>query len=129
MTASEIALEQFLDETRDARLERYLDFLRIPSISTLPDHADDCRIAAEWLAGQLSTIGVEHVDVEDTGGHPIVTGDWLTLPRAPPPRSSTATTTSSRSIRSTSGNRHHSPRSSRATGSRLAARPTTRARS
>ena len=35
---------------RDARLESYKAFLRIPSISALPEHADDCRRAAEWLA-------------------------------------------------------------------------------
>ena len=84
MTAREIALEQFLDETRDRRLARYLDFLRIPSISTLPDHANDCRTAAEWLAEQLASIGVEHVVVEETGGHPMVTGDWLHAPEGAP---------------------------------------------
>ena len=84
MTATEIAIEQFLDETRDRRLERYLDFLRIPSISTLPDHANDCRTAAEWLAEQLATIGVQNVQVEETGGHPIVTGDWLHAPAGAP---------------------------------------------
>ena len=84
MTATEIALEQFLDDTRDQRIGRYLDFLRIPSISTLPDHANDCRTAAEWLAGQLATIGAENVQVEETGGHPIVTGDWLHAPEGAP---------------------------------------------
>ncbi|MBM4407018.1 MAG: dipeptidase [Chloroflexi bacterium] len=76
-------LEEHLELTRDARLGRYLDFLRIPSISTLPEHAGDCRAAAEWLAARLTEAGVEHVAVEETGGHPIVTGDWLHAEGAP----------------------------------------------
>lgn len=70
-------LEAFLDASRERRLASYLEFLRIPSISALPEHAGDCRTAAEWVAGQLGAIGVEHVVVSETGGHPIVYGDWL----------------------------------------------------
>ena len=50
MTALDDALEAHLDATREARIASYEDFLRIPSISALPAHADDCRRAAEWLA-------------------------------------------------------------------------------
>ncbi len=70
-------LEAYLDASRERRLASYLEFLRIPSISALPEHAGDCRTAAEWVAGQLGAIGVEHVVVSETGGHPIVYGDWL----------------------------------------------------
>jgi acetylornithine deacetylase/succinyl-diaminopimelate desuccinylase-like protein len=77
------ALEAHLDATRAHRLARYLDFLRIPSISTLPAHASDCRAAAEWLAAELTTAGLDHVEVCETGGHPIVYADWLGAPGAP----------------------------------------------
>ena len=77
------ALEAYLDEHRDRRLASYLEFLRIPSISGLPAHAADCVAAAEWVAGQLRSMGVEHVEVSDTGGHPIVYGDWLHATGAP----------------------------------------------
>jgi acetylornithine deacetylase/succinyl-diaminopimelate desuccinylase-like protein len=77
------ALETYLDANRDRRLVSYLDFLRIPSISALPEHAGDCRTAAEWVAGQLRAMGVEHVEVSETGGHPIVYGDWLHAEGAP----------------------------------------------
>ena len=53
------------------------DFLRIPSISTLPEHKQDCRRAAEFLASELKRIGVENVRLIDTKGHPLVYGDWL----------------------------------------------------
>ena len=67
----------------DARLESYKAFLRIPSISALPAHADDCRAAAEWLADALTAAGLEHVEVVETGGHPVVYADWLHAPDAP----------------------------------------------
>jgi acetylornithine deacetylase/succinyl-diaminopimelate desuccinylase-like protein len=53
------------------------DLLRIPSISTLPDHKGDCRRAAEFLAAELRRIGIENVRLIDTEGHPLVYGDWL----------------------------------------------------
>jgi len=48
------------------------DLLRIPSVSTDTAYADDVRDAAHWLAENMESIGVDHVEVIDTGGHPIV---------------------------------------------------------
>jgi len=75
--ASDMALERFLDENRDARLESYKALLRIPSISGVPEHASDCRAAAEFVAEDLRSGGMEHVEVSETGGHPVVYADWL----------------------------------------------------
>ena len=83
MTTTADALETYLDANHDRRLASYEEFLRIPSVSALPEHADDCRRAAEFLAGELRTIGVEHVDVAETRGHPLVYGDWLKAEGAP----------------------------------------------
>lgn len=62
-------------ETIDANLERSLDHLfeliRIPSISTDPAFAKDCRQAAEWLVDDLKTIGFA-AGVRETSGHPMV---------------------------------------------------------
>ena len=75
--------EAYLAANADRRLASYLEFLRIPSISAQPEYAAACRETAEWLANQLDAIGVEHVEVSETGGHPIVYGDWLHAPDAP----------------------------------------------
>jgi acetylornithine deacetylase/succinyl-diaminopimelate desuccinylase-like protein len=75
--------EAFLDAGRDRRIERWMEFVRIPSVSAQPEHADDCRRAAEWLANDLRAAGLEHVAVEETGGLPIVYGDWLLAAGAP----------------------------------------------
>jgi acetylornithine deacetylase/succinyl-diaminopimelate desuccinylase-like protein len=64
-------------------LEELKSLLRIPSISTLPEHAGDVRFAAESLARELERIGLEHVRVIETSGHPLVYGDWLHAPGKP----------------------------------------------
>ncbi|HTV05663.1 MAG TPA: dipeptidase [Acidobacteriaceae bacterium] len=51
--------------------------LRIPSVSTLPEHQADVAAAAAWLAEDMKRIGLEHVEVIQTEGHPLVYGDWL----------------------------------------------------
>jgi acetylornithine deacetylase/succinyl-diaminopimelate desuccinylase-like protein len=71
------AVETFLAATSAERLESYMALLRIPSISGIPAHAADCRIAAEFAAADLRTAGMENVEVCETGGHPVVYADWL----------------------------------------------------
>jgi acetylornithine deacetylase/succinyl-diaminopimelate desuccinylase-like protein len=77
------ALERYLDENAERRLESYKALLRIPSISGIPAHAPDCRRAAEFAAAELKAAGMEHVDVSETGGHPVVYADWLHAPGRP----------------------------------------------
>ncbi|WP_026443167.1 dipeptidase [Pseudacidobacterium ailaaui] len=58
-------------------LEELKALLRIPSVSTLPEHKGDVRKAAEWLAAELKRIGMENVRLVETAGHPLVYADWL----------------------------------------------------
>jgi acetylornithine deacetylase/succinyl-diaminopimelate desuccinylase-like protein len=81
--AAVAAAEAWLDGRKAERLEDYLEFLRIPSIGVLSEHAGDMRRAAEWLAAALSRSGMEHVVVSSSGGHPVVYGDWLHAEGAP----------------------------------------------
>lgn len=53
------------------------EFVRIPSISTDPEHVNDVKKAAEHLATKLTYIGIEKVKVNPTKLHPIVTGEYL----------------------------------------------------
>jgi len=71
------AYQTYLENNQDRFLEELLDFLRIPSISALPDRAGDVARAAEWVAQRLTSAGAENVQVLPTGGHPVVYGDWL----------------------------------------------------
>jgi acetylornithine deacetylase/succinyl-diaminopimelate desuccinylase-like protein len=60
---------------------RFLDelkaLLRIPSVSTLPEHKGDCRRAAETLAAELARIGMQNVRLIETVSNPLVYADWL----------------------------------------------------
>jgi acetylornithine deacetylase/succinyl-diaminopimelate desuccinylase-like protein len=60
---------------------RFLDELKallpIPSVSTLPEHKGDCHRAAEAVASELKSIGMENVRLIETEGHPLVYADWL----------------------------------------------------
>ena len=62
-----------IDDMLDASIDRLFDLLRIPSISTDPAYAGECRKAAEWLAADLVSIGLD-ASVRDTPGHPMVVG-------------------------------------------------------
>jgi acetylornithine deacetylase/succinyl-diaminopimelate desuccinylase-like protein len=70
-------LAGYLDRTAKTRLESFKALLRFPSISGIPAHAPDCRAAAEFLAADMKGVGLEHVEVSETAGHPVVYGDWL----------------------------------------------------
>jgi acetylornithine deacetylase/succinyl-diaminopimelate desuccinylase-like protein len=60
-------------------LSELKELLRIPSVSTLPDHNQDVRRAADFVAAEMKRIGLENVEVISVrpGGHPLVYGDWL----------------------------------------------------
>jgi acetylornithine deacetylase/succinyl-diaminopimelate desuccinylase-like protein len=62
-----------IDAELDRSLERLFAFLRIQSISTDPAFAAQCRAAAEFVAGDLGSLGFE-TGVRPTAGHPVVVG-------------------------------------------------------
>lgn len=68
---------QFARDNQQRFLDELKNLLRIPSVSTLPEHAGDVRRAAEVLAHELGRIGLENVELIETNGHPLVYADWL----------------------------------------------------
>jgi acetylornithine deacetylase/succinyl-diaminopimelate desuccinylase-like protein len=72
-----MSAETYLEHKRDDHLAELLDFLRIPSISALPDHAADVARAGDWVAERLRRAGLVNVETYETGGHPVVYADWL----------------------------------------------------
>ena len=74
---------QYARENHARFLDELKVLLRIPSVSTLPEHKDDCRKAAELLAAELKRIGMENVRIIETDGHPLVYADWLHAPGKP----------------------------------------------
>ena len=87
-----------LDLNLDRSVERLSDLMRIPSISTDPAYAGDCRRAADWLAGESARrLGFDASVARHAGP-----SDGRRATAAPAARRtscSTAITTCSRSIR------------------------------
>ena len=50
-------------------------FVSIPSVSTDPAYNPDIQRAADWVAGQLQSLGLSQVKIFPTGGHPVVYGE------------------------------------------------------
>ncbi|HEU4636332.1 MAG TPA: dipeptidase [Edaphobacter sp.] len=73
------AAVEFARENQHRFVEELKALIRIPSVSTLPEHNGDVRRAAEFIASELRRIGMENVRLVETatGGHPLVYGDWL----------------------------------------------------
>jgi acetylornithine deacetylase/succinyl-diaminopimelate desuccinylase-like protein len=72
--------ETYLEEQQSRYQEELLQFLSIPSISALPEHAVAVQEAASWVVDRLRAAGLENVQVLSTGGHPVVYGEWLHAP-------------------------------------------------
>jgi acetylornithine deacetylase/succinyl-diaminopimelate desuccinylase-like protein len=62
-----------IDRAQDESLKRLFALIKIPSISTDPAYAKECRRAAEWLAKDLASMGFS-ASVRTTSGHPVVVG-------------------------------------------------------
>ena len=73
----------FINTNRDRYLDELKEYLAIPSISALPEHAQDVRRCAEWTVEALKRAGMENVRLIETPGHPVVYGDWLGAEGAP----------------------------------------------
>lgn len=75
---------QFARTNKQAHLTRLCDWLRIPSISTLPEHAGDVRRAAQFAADFRKEMGMTSVEIRETAGHPLVFATWNGSDRTSP---------------------------------------------
>jgi len=73
----------FVQREQPRLLGELAEFLAIPSVSTLPAHAGDCRRAAQWLVDQLFALGCPTVQLIEGNGHPVVWGESPEVPGAP----------------------------------------------
>jgi acetylornithine deacetylase/succinyl-diaminopimelate desuccinylase-like protein len=74
MTSAKDALPKVLeriDSDLDKSLERLFAFLRLQSVSTDPAYTDQCNAAADFVAKDLETLGLD-AEVRPTSGHPVV---------------------------------------------------------
>ncbi len=79
-TADPTALDRWLDGHQRELLRELTSWLRIPSVSADPAHADDVRRSAEFLAAAARAAGFPRAEVWETGGHPAVFAERLEDP-------------------------------------------------
>lgn len=87
-TDTKTAAVRYAREHGPRFVEELKALLRIPSVSTAPEHAGDVRRAAEFVAEGLRAAGLEGVRLIETTtatrkGHPLVYGEWLKDPSKP----------------------------------------------
>ncbi|MBC9711159.1 dipeptidase [Streptomyces sp. TRM66268-LWL] len=70
------AVRQYIEQNSEAFLDDLKDWLRIPSVSAQPEHADDVRRSADWLAAKLKETGFPVTEVWETAGAPAVFAEW-----------------------------------------------------
>jgi acetylornithine deacetylase/succinyl-diaminopimelate desuccinylase-like protein len=73
---------QQIDATQDKSLQGLQDFLRIPSVSTKPEHQADMQRCAQFVADQLAGCGLA-VQMIATKGHPVVLAKTPHQPNRP----------------------------------------------
>ena len=73
----------FINVNRDKYIEELKQYLAIPSVSALPQHAADVRRCAEWTADAIRAAGMQNVALMETPGNPVVYGEWLGAPGKP----------------------------------------------
>ncbi len=75
----------YYQQNQERFLEGLKDFLRIPSISTLPEHSADVQRAAAFVANEMRQMGLKSVEIiQGKGGaHPLVYSEWLEAPGKP----------------------------------------------
>ncbi|MEM9475858.1 MAG: dipeptidase [Pseudomonadota bacterium] len=69
--------QSYLNDHSAQYVDELLEFVAIPSVSAKDDHADEVRRAGQWVVNRLEKAGLEHIQMLETGGHPVVYADWL----------------------------------------------------
>ncbi|MBV9767714.1 MAG: dipeptidase [Acidobacteriaceae bacterium] len=77
------SVEEYVRQNEPRFLNELLELLRIPSVSTLPEHKQDVARAAQFVGDSLRNAGMENVEIITTQKHPLVYADWLHAPGKP----------------------------------------------
>jgi len=74
---------QYIESNKQRFLDELFDLLRIPSVSADSKFKDDVRRAALFLKEKFESAGVDHVEICETAGHPIVYAEKMIDPSNP----------------------------------------------
>ncbi|MFO7257590.1 MAG: dipeptidase [Bacteroidota bacterium] len=76
-------VKEYIDSNIQRFQDELFEWLRIPSVSADSRYKQDVRKAAEFLKAKFQEIGVDHAELCETGGHPIVYAEKKVNPSAP----------------------------------------------
>jgi len=76
---------EYCQANRERFLQGLINWVKIPSISALPEHKADVRRAAEYLANDLRDMGLQSVELIEgkETENPLVYAEWLGAPGKP----------------------------------------------
>src|SRR5690348_13661743 len=78
-----MTLEELCAGARERQLDWLREYVRMPSISSSPEHAAEVRRCGEWTVRQMERIGLRNGRLLETGGQPVAYAEWLEAPGAP----------------------------------------------
>lgn len=76
-------MEKYIKDNEGRWFEELFSLLRIPSVSSDPNHREDMRRCADRLAELLLEAGADEAAVYATDGHPVVFGQKTVSPELP----------------------------------------------
>jgi acetylornithine deacetylase/succinyl-diaminopimelate desuccinylase-like protein len=70
------AYKKYIDDNLQKHVKEFIEFVAIPSISSLSAHKADMQRCADFLKNKLTAIGLLNAQVLPTEGHPVVYAEW-----------------------------------------------------
>ena len=76
-------IKQYIEKNKDRFFEELFEVLRIPSVSSDPEHKKDMRRCAKKLAELVKAAGADKVEICETAGNPVVYAEKKVDPKLP----------------------------------------------
>lgn len=76
-------IKNYVEQNKDRFLEELFELIRIPSISSLPEHKADMYKCAEKWKSLLLAAGADKAEVFETKGNPVTYGEKIIDPKLP----------------------------------------------
>jgi acetylornithine deacetylase/succinyl-diaminopimelate desuccinylase-like protein len=73
----------YIDNNQERFLTELRAWVKIPSVSAVPEHKADMARSAEHLAAELRRLEADRVETWPTKGHPAVFAEWMKAPGRP----------------------------------------------
>lgn len=76
-------INQYIEQHKERFLEELFDLIRIPSISSISENRPEMDRAAEYWVKILTQAGVDHAEIFETPGNPVVFAEKIIDPEKP----------------------------------------------